>query len=133
MSEENEKTFLAADAAFNNGDLDRWLEFFDPEIEWHDLPSLPGSGVHRGRDALLRRIEELQEALVDFRSEVEEIASEGDRVVARVRLLGAGRASGAPAAPLPVTYVSEFRDGRIIRTRLFADHAEALEAAGLRE
>lgn len=131
MSEQNEKTWLAADAAFNSGDLDRWIEFHDPEIEWHDLPGLPGGGVHRGREALLRRIEELQEALVDFRTEVEEITSVGDRVVTRVRLLGEGRASGAPASPLPVTYVAEFHDGRVIRVRLFADHAEALKAAGL--
>jgi ketosteroid isomerase-like protein len=132
MSQENEKTWLAADSAFNSGDLDRWIEFHDPEIEWHDLPSLPGAGVHRGREALLRRIGELKGALADFRTEVEEITSVGDSVVARVRFLGAGRASGAPVA-LPVSYVADFRDGRVVRTRLFADHADALEAAGLSE
>jgi hypothetical protein len=31
----------AAAEAFDRGDLDIWIEFFDPEIEWHDLPTLP--------------------------------------------------------------------------------------------
>ena len=133
MSEDNERTWLAADAAFNRNDLQTWIEFHDPEIEWHDLPGLPGAGVHHGREELLRRVEELQEALSDFRTEVEEITSVGDCVVAQVRFLGIGKASGAPATPLSVTYLAEFRDARIVRTRLFADHTEALEAAELSE
>ena len=57
MSQENVETYLRADAAFNRGDLDRWLEFFDPEIEWHDLPTLPGAGVHHGAEELVQRVD----------------------------------------------------------------------------
>jgi ketosteroid isomerase-like protein len=128
MSDENEQVYLQADETFNRGDLDRWIEFMDPEVEWHDLPTLPGAAVHCGREGVLQRIRELQEAMPDFRTVVEGIESVEDRVVARVRYLGSGGTSGAPVE-IVVSQVAEFRDGRVLRSRLFTEHAEALEAA----
>jgi hypothetical protein len=32
-----------------------------------------------------------------------------------------------------MSYVADFRHGRVVRTRWFANHADALKAAGLRE
>jgi ketosteroid isomerase-like protein len=43
-----------------------------------------------------------------------------------------GRASGA-AVEIDYWAVITFREGRIVRDQWFADRAEALEAAGLRE
>jgi ketosteroid isomerase-like protein len=133
MSQENEKSFLDGTAAFNGGDLESWLGFFDAEIEWHDLPTLPGAGVHRGKAALRRRVEDWLETWGEPRVDIEEIRSVGDRVVARIQYTGIGKASGARTAPLTATQVAEYRNGRVLRSWQFVDHAEALEAAGLSE
>ena len=65
MSQENVRWcgpwsgFNAAD----RNDLGEWVDqFFDPEIEWHDVPSLPGGGVHFGRDAYLHHVSGYREA-----------------------------------------------------------------------
>jgi hypothetical protein len=57
MSQENVEIVRRAWETVNSGDsdVDDWLggyvdvwldEFFDPEIEWHDVPTLPEAGVH---------------------------------------------------------------------------------------
>jgi len=124
--------------AWIDGFLDVWLhEFFDPEIEWHDVPTLPNAGVHRGREALRRHLADYLEAWADSTFEVEDIRAVGDRVVVRGRYGGVGRQSGAEVAgglSLPATgAVYDFRAGRILRVQQFLTHAEALEAVGLSE
>ena len=133
MSGENVERVREANAAFNRRDLDTWIEFFDPEIEYHDAPGLPGGGVHRGRDAFRRHAEGYIEAWSKSRVEIEEIRPVGDRVVARIRYVGVGRATGIQVETQGFGVVYEFREGRCLRVWQFADHAEALEAVGLRE
>jgi ketosteroid isomerase-like protein len=132
MSQENVNTVLAFHSAFNQGDMDRYFAFYDPEIEFHDTPGFPGPGVHRGLEAVRRHVEDWLEAWVEPRIETEEIRSVGDRVVTRVTYTGVGKSSGARSAT-PVSGVFDFREGRILCIRQFFDHAEALEAAGLSE
>jgi ketosteroid isomerase-like protein len=132
MSEENVNTVLAFHAAFNQGDMDRYFACCDPEIEFHDTPGFPGPGVHRGLEAVRRHVEDYREAWVEPRVETEEIRSVGDRVVTRIAYTGVGKSSGARTSA-PASGVFDFRGGRILRIRQFVDHAEALEAAGLRE
>jgi ketosteroid isomerase-like protein len=116
--------------AFNAGDLDGFFQHFDPEIEWHDIPNYPGVGAHWGRKAFRRHVEAFVDAWGDVRVEIEEIAATGDRVVARIRYVGTGRESGAPVENPASGAVYEFRNGCILRVQQFAEHSEALEAAG---
>ena len=121
-------------------DLDDWLdEFFDPEIEWHDVPILPNAGVHFGRAAFRRHAADYLEAWAEVGFEIEQISAVGDRVLVRGRYGGVGRRSGAevrvgagvtgPAS----SGVYDFRAGRILRVQQFVAHAEALKAVGLTE
>jgi ketosteroid isomerase-like protein len=139
MSRENVEIVRAMNETITSGDfdIDDWLdEFFDPEIEWHDVPVLPNAGVHFGRDAFRRHVADYLEAWTESSFEIEHIRAVGDRVVARGRYGGVGRQSGAqitagggvrgPAS----SGVYEFRAGRILRVRQFVTHAEALEAVG---
>ena len=132
MSQENVNTVLTFHSAFNQGDMDRYFAFFDPEIEFHDRPGFPGPGVHRGLEAVRRHVEDYREAWVEPRVETEEIRSVGDRVVTRITYTGVGKSSGARTAT-PASGIFDFREGRILRIRQFVDHADALEAAGLSE
>ena len=144
MSRENVEVVRAtwesanSDAFDLDADLDAWLDdFFDPEIEWHDVPTLPEAGVHCGRDAFRRHLVAYMEAWTDSYYEIEDIRAVGDRVVVRGRYSGVGRQSGAQATgglSLPATgAIYEFRAGRILRVQQFVTHAEALEAVGLSE
>jgi ketosteroid isomerase-like protein len=56
MSEGNIEIVRRALEAFNRGDMKAYFEAFDPEIEFHDLPTFPGVGVHRGIDDFRRHV-----------------------------------------------------------------------------
>ncbi len=109
------------------------VEFFDPEIEWHDTSSLPGAAVYRGYEALRRHIEDYRDAWADSGFEIEEIRSVGDRVLTRGRYFGVGQQSGIRLEDNVVLGIYDLRRGRILRVRQFVDESEALKAVGLRE
>ena len=132
MSQENVEIVREANVAFNRRDLDHWIEFFDPEIEYHDTPGFPDSGMHLGREAFRRHAESYLEAWSDASVEVDARAV-GKQVVGRIRYTGAGRATGIEVETPEFGALYDFRAGRIRRVRQFATYAEALEAAGLRE
>ena len=140
MSQENVQVVLDMVEGFNStprADLGRWVaDFFDPQIEWHDVPSLPGGGVHLGRDAYLRHVNEYREAWDTMSIVVEAIRAVGEQVVARIRYGGIGSQSGADVGgPMstPTGAVFDFRGRRILRARQFVEYGEALEAVGLSE
>jgi ketosteroid isomerase-like protein len=139
MSQKNVETVRAMTEAYNSvsrGDLDAWIvQFFDPEIEWHDVPALPGAGVYHGHDAFRRACERYLEAWSETRTKIEEIRAVGDRVVACVQYGGIGQGSGArvvgPVSGATTGAVFDFRNGRILRALQFESYGEALEAVGL--
>jgi ketosteroid isomerase-like protein len=140
MSRENMEIVRAMNETLSSADfdLDDWLdEFFDPEIEWHDLPTLPNAGVHIGRAAFRRHAAGYLEAWAESSFEIDHIRAVGDRVVVRGRYSGVGRQSGAQVTgdlSLPASSgVYDFRAGRILRVQQFLTHAEALEAVGRSE
>ena len=132
MSQENVEIVRGAAEAFNRRDLDHWIEFFDPEIEYHDTPGFPGGGVHRGLEAFRRHAESYLSAWSDARVKLD-ARPVGQQVAGRIRYTGAGRATGIEVETPEVGALYDFRAGRIRRVRQFATYAEALEAAGLSE
>jgi ketosteroid isomerase-like protein len=132
MSQENVEIVREANAAFNRRDLDHWIEFFDPEIEYHDTPEFPDGGMHLGREGFRRHVESYLDAWSDASVEVDARAV-GEQVVGRIRYTGAGRATGIEVETREYGALYDFRAGRIRRVRQFATYADALEAAGLRE
>jgi ketosteroid isomerase-like protein len=132
MSQENVEIVREANAAFNQRDLDHWIEFFDPEIEYHDTPEFPDGGMHLGREAFRRHVESYLDAWSDASVEVDARVV-GEQVVGRIRYTGAGRATGIVVETPEFGVLYDFRAGRIRRVRQFTTYADALEAAGLRE
>ena len=74
----------------------------------------------------------MDEIWSDFRFEPERFFDVGERVVVFVRVSGAAKGSG-PALAISTAHVLTLRDGRVTRTEIFLDRAEALGAVGLRE
>ena len=68
----------------------------------------------------------------DLRVEAAELIDLGDRIVMLADLPWRGQASGVPFTGQIAT-VSVLKHGRAIRVQTYFDHAEALEAVGLRE
>jgi ketosteroid isomerase-like protein len=117
-----------------DADLRSWVdEFFAPEIEWHDAPTLPGAAVYHGREAFARHVADYLESWSESRVEIEEVRPVGDRVLARIRYVGVGRQSGIALEDNEVVAVYDVRGGSILRVRHFTNEADALAAAGLPE
>ena len=85
-------------------------------------------------------VEGFRKALTEFdtdwgqwHQELGEFSEAGDdSVVVLGHLVARGQSSGIPVEGDWAALV-KLREGQIIRTRFFLDHAEALETAGLRE
>jgi ketosteroid isomerase-like protein len=116
------------------GDYDEvFREYFDPEYELVPPFAYPDAeSSYRGGDALRRWFRQMNEIWDDFRVEPESFCDAGARVIVFVRISGAAKQSGA-ALGMRAAHVVTLRDGRIARTDIFLDRAEALEAAGLPE
>jgi ketosteroid isomerase-like protein len=135
MAEESTYVDLARRGvdALNRRDLDALAEVCSADFQW--FPSMAGTiegGAYTGREGMDRYVEHYDEAWEEFRVEIDEYRPAGDRVLALGRLWATGRGSGVPVST-PVWAVIELRDGKMSRTRVHLDRAEAFRAAGLEE
>ena len=125
--------------AWNRRDFDQLLELTDPEIEFRPVSvsggafaRLPGvDAAYHGHEGVRRFWETFIEPWEQITIEVEELRDSADCVVAFVRFRAVAR--DGLKVDLPSMHVLTFRRSRVIRLEAFADRAEALEAAGLRE
>jgi ketosteroid isomerase-like protein len=133
MSQENVESMRRSLDAFNRRDKAAWLATFDPEAELVPAREWPENAPVRGAQPIWDFYVEVTGAWDEDRFELGEVIdSETDKIVANTRRETRGKASGAAVA-FSYWLVGTFRDGRTIRAEWFADRAEALEAAGLRE
>lgn len=132
MSQRNVELVRRSLETFNRGDLDAWLREADPEIEWHDQRELPGATIHYGLEATEEHLRSAMRDLPGYRVDAEELVEAGASVVVSGRVSARGRASEVPV-DRPFFAAFATHAGRIRSVRIFGTHAEALEAAGLRE
>jgi ketosteroid isomerase-like protein len=130
MSQENVEVVRAMMVAFLNGDYERSLLAFDPEVEG-DFTHMPEGRMTRGQEELRREVARWQRTWEQFETEIEDILDAGEKVVLLVRQTGTGKTSGVPAE---IRYGQVFvvRNRLIVSIKTFLDRADALEAAGLR-
>jgi ketosteroid isomerase-like protein len=139
MSQENveiaQRLFAEFEAGLARGDPGSW---FDPELvaddyEWIVSTPLEGRSVWRGREGFVEFIRTWTGQFEGWSIRVERWIDAGeDRVVALTHQWATGKASRVPVE-LNLGQVWEFEGGRLARVRAYLTHAEALEAAGLRE
>ena len=131
MSRDASEVVQAGFDTWNANDMDAYRELLDPEVSWRPPEGWPEPGPYVGRDAVMRQLEQLRETWDgDILEPIEDFIDAGDRVL--VRLIWRGTGHG-PELNMELTGVYAVRDGRICGLEFFQDHAEALEAAGLRE
>ena len=111
------------------GTLDSEIELYpDPENEWVGL-----NVVYRGPEGVLDYIRTVEEAVADYRPQVERLIDAGDKVVTLAVESGRGRGSGAEVESKQTAHVWTLRDGKAIRLDLYNDRADAFKAVGLPE
>ena len=131
MSQENVEL---ARWAFTS-DPTRFFSLLDEEIELDARRNveLPGAALTgRGREAVERFCREFWGTWANYSAEPQDFIDAGDHVVVEVHEHGEGKGSGVPFERTHIQ-VWTLRNRRLVRWRLFADKAEALEAAGLSE
>ena len=118
--------------AFDRGDADGALAFFDPGIV-ADHSARFGGEVGHGREELRRIITEWVGAFSEFRAEIVEIRDLGGGLVLLLTAhRGHGKGSGVKVTDrFAVLY--EVRDAAITRMTLFLTLDEALAAAELQK
>jgi ketosteroid isomerase-like protein len=134
MSQENVERTLEAVEAINRGEIAAAFELAHPDIEWQTLDVFPDAGIYRGPDEVRGFFQTWQETFRGFRLQLEECVPVGDDgVLAALRVGGEGTESGVEVESPLFFQMLEFRDGQLIRARMFQTRNEALEAAGLSE
>lgn len=131
MSEQNKSLIRRAYEAYSRGDIAKLLDIIDPGLEWTYLdPSVadPEPQTCQGREQLQWALQGQAER--GLRSEVEEMAASGDKVMVIVHTPGTGR-QRVRQADNRNFLVLTLRQGRVIAMRACRDRAEARDFAGL--
>jgi limonene-1,2-epoxide hydrolase len=115
--------------AFNERDLDAFVEVLDPDVELHSM-----KGLRKGRDAARRwatrapggvqQTIEMEELYEDW------VESGGGSAVALIRRVWRWDEDGSSAGEDEMAWVFELRNHRVRSWRPFEDRTEALRAAG---
>ena len=115
--------------AFNERDLDAFVEVLDPEVEIHSM-----KGLRKGREAAriwaTRPPGGVQQTIA--LEELHEDGTEGGggRAVALVKRVWVWDEDGSPAGEDEMAWLFELRDRRVRSWRPFESRAEALRVAG---
>jgi ketosteroid isomerase-like protein len=134
MSQENVERVRKAVEAMNRGDVEAALDWAHPDIEWQTLDAFPDAGTYRGPEGVRAFFQTWLDTFRGFRLHLEKcVAVDEHRVIARLRVSGEGAGSGVEVESPPFFQLIEFRDGLLIRARMFQTESEAHEAAGFQE
>ena len=136
MSQENVEIVRLAYAAFNGADRDALTELTDSNWVFDFSRSIgPDEGSLPGSRASPSICSHLRGGVREFQlSPIEYVVGPGGEIVVRHQVSAKGRGSGVEWERVPdAALVWELRDDKVIKTTLYQHHAEALEAAGLRE
>ncbi|MDQ3571547.1 MAG: nuclear transport factor 2 family protein [Actinomycetota bacterium] len=133
MSQENVELAHRAYDAVNRRDLETFLAFIDPEVEFVSGSAFFEGGSYRGHDGVRKWWRDIFSVYPDWRTEVLDVRDVGDdHLIASLRGRGHGAGSGVPIDQVHWQLV-QLREGKVIWWRTYVSEAEALKAAGLSE
>jgi ketosteroid isomerase-like protein len=127
MSHENVEKVRAGFAAHNRGDLDAWLDLYDPEVEFETLLL----GTHQGKEAMRSLYDENQANQSGYTATPVELIDAGDKVITVVQVGGAGTASQI-ALDDQIAFIQTFKDGLVVREQTFRNREEPSKPPGCR-
>lgn len=117
--------------ALDRRDREAWLKLNDRDAEFRADPEWPEAEIVRGREAVWDMVISIVDAWERIPSNIVEVIDAGhDRLVVRFSQPVRGKASGIETE-FGYSLVATFRRGKLFSSWWFADHAKALQAAGL--
>jgi ketosteroid isomerase-like protein len=116
--------------AFRRRDLDRWLDYLDPEVEFTSLV-LEIEGTYRGHEGARSWWDSVVAVFPDWSPQVVEAREVGEQVLVQVRAEGSGTGSGIHLER-DSWQIARVEDGRIKAWNFYRSEQEALVAAALR-
>ena len=133
MSQENVELHRRTYEAFNARDVEAFIAYCDPQIEFHSTFAAVGGAVYHGHDGLRKWHRDLEEAWGEhIRVEPEAYFDLGEHTLAFHVLHGRGRQSGA-AVVMPYAGVARWRDGICVYWKAYGDREDALRDLGVSE
>jgi ketosteroid isomerase-like protein len=133
MSQENVELAKRAQDLFESGGIEAALVCFAPDVVAYPFPEWVEASEYRGHDGLRALVAVWTENFDEFEFANQEFHEVGDSVLILGETAGVIKGSGVPIRqPLGSVY-SDFRGGKIGKTRNFLSWSQALDAVGLRE
>ncbi len=131
MSEANLETIRRVYEMWNGEQgLSAAAPLFDPDVEYVNPETAIEPGTLHGHAGLIKALDALEAAFVNYVHEPKRLIDAGDKVLAVVSFRARGRDSGVPVE-IPEQQVWTLRRGKIVRFEWFHDEAAARRAAGL--
>jgi ketosteroid isomerase-like protein len=130
MSQENVEIVRGGFDAFQAGNLTAMLDLMADDLVTYRAD--PDGATYHGKEGFLRATADWTEDFSDWSVIPEEFIDAGDCVVARVRQMARGEASGVPVEG-EFWFVFEMRGRRVAKWSFYVRRGDALEAAGLSE
>jgi len=131
MSQENVEVVRRTMDAYNTRDLRAYFDMLSESVRFRSRFSAMGR-VYRGHDEVRRYFAELDEVWSRYEMRVLRLVPAGRQVAALCHLYAVGRESDLQVEENSAI-VFTLEAGKIVRIDSYPTHAEALEAAGLRE
>lgn len=133
MTESMLERIRAGYEAWNEGNLERTLDFLAPDVEWHTSASFPGTKpIYIGHDGFEEFWSHLHEPWDEIHLEIESYTREGDVAILRIRFHGTSKASGV-SVDLPWFQALVIEDDKVTRSALDRSVGDALEALDVGE
>ena len=133
MSDSDVETVRLLYERVNDGGIEAAIGLIAEDFVAEVPPSMSAEpDVYRGHEGVRRFWMEWAEVIEGMTLEIEECRSVDDEwVLAITRASGTGAGSGASVASGSFAQLAQFRDGQVVRVRLFGDVGHARAAAGL--
>ena len=132
--QDNAQHARQAIAAINDRKLDQYLQLLDDSFVMEN--EMAPAPIH-GKQAVRQMLEGYFKGVPDFHIEIEQIITSGDHVVVRTHATGSNKGTflDIPATNKKIDIhgcnVTEVRNGKAIRSRLYADNAKLFQQVGV--
>jgi len=131
VSQENIDVVRTLFDAWNARDMDGLRALYDPNVIVRAPEGWPEPGPWVGPESIMQQWNQMREVWkADTLEPITDFIDAADRVAVRFNWYGTG---DGPDTDLQLTGIWTVREGRILHTEFFWNHAEALEVMGLDE
>jgi hypothetical protein len=134
MSHQNVDLLRRVVAAYNARDIEAFVAYCDPRIEFHSAFAAVGGEVYHGHDGLRKWHRDVEDVWGDaVRVEPETYFDLGEQTLIFYVLHGRGKHSGVEVAMPVAALVARWVDDLIVYLKAYAHREEALRDLGVSE